>query len=687
MFEFEVLPSARLLAHLEDQVLQLIGKLPATIFEPTLDALGDLGLALATLPMARWSGNLEALARLIGGHWSWPEATAAVEIAIQRKLLIPVAPGSKDFRPAEVGHFLWLAARRVARTDDQDGLLDHRLRGLLTDVFAMAAALAEDDASIGLVQSFLTAPGPLEDLLFLGHELAMRALAWGARTDPETHLALVRQAFEWTTAGAPDDHEEVAIALLAAEAWSGPLTDEVRITAKERLETAISEMAADDELLHHPRVADAIDVDLAILVAGSGGDADLLEPWFEGLGQVHAFRVGKAIARVLPPSEAKNTLLTWAANRAMKERDVEALSVLGALVEPLANSVGIVHGIFKLLLEHPDDDDLTATAWGACRAIAHWKTCPELTIHLVSRLVLSPIPAQVRIAAAGVLARHPQHLGQSRQVLLEGLEECLDSEDPAIRAAGAGGLLFLGSEEPRAAAMVVGLVTDGVPPELFAEAFASGLRATPTQAEGLEQMWQHFADRPDIHSALTQMIGALAQTCMLEHGLGPFFMDEPLEPDTRHRLLAYLLERTHDFDHPETALSAAVHAAWISRVAGGDPSLGIALRSIRNQVTDPEQRELATLALGALGLGEDIHGLVDEAAHGGPDVSAAAARAAMVAIDTRSDTDDLDELVPLLDRRARQPGPQQDPVRALLRHLATVPLAAAIAAPSPEPKK
>jgi len=35
----------------------------------------------------------------------------------------------------------------------------------------------------------------------------------------------------------------------------------------------------------------------------------------------------------------------------------------------------------------------------------------------------------------------------------------------------------------------------------------------------------------------------------------------------------------------------------------------------------------------------------------------------------------LDELVPLLDRRARQEGPQQEPVRALLRHLAVVPLA------------
>lgn len=675
MFGTEILPSARMLAHLEDQVMQRVSRLPPSIFEVTLDVLGDMALTLATLPMARWAHTRDGFARCVGSHFSWPEATAAADIAIDTGLLIEVPGGTtadKTFRPGDAGWFMWLAARRVAKTDDQDGLLDHRLRGPLMDVFAMAAAMADDEASIGLVHTFLTKEGPLEDLLGLGMELAMLAVAWGARTDEETHLKLVRAAFDWTSVSSNGDHVEAATAFLAAEAWSGPLVHEVRVAAKERLEGSLEEMNADEELLHHPKAAEAVDAELALLVSGSGGEGAQLEPWFETLGQVHSFRVGKAIARVLPPSEAKNALISWAANQAMKRQDVDALSVMGALTEPVANSVGIIHNIFKLLLEHPDDDELVAVAHGALRALAHWENCPELTTHLVSRLALSPIAAQVRIAAAGVLSRHPQYLGKNLQILLEGFEAALDSEKAVHRAAGAGGLLFLGSDEPRAAAMAVGLVVDGIPAELFAEAFASGVRQSPAQIEGLEPMWEHFADRADIHEASTLLLGALAQSCQVESGLGPYFKDSPLHPDTRQRVLAYLLSRTHDLSDPSTALSAALHAAWIAR---RDAGLGIALRAMRAQLTDAEQHEALTLALGALGLREDIVPLVHEAAHGSPDEAAAAARAALVAIETRPDTDHLDELVPLLERRARQEGPQQEPVRALLRHMALVPLA------------
>lgn len=676
MYGTEILPSAGMLAHLEDQVMQRLSRLPPSIFEVTLDVLGDMALTLATLPMARWAMKRDGFARCVGEHFSWPEATAAADIAIEKGLLVERPYERGVYRPKDAGWFMWLAARRVAKTDDQDGLLDHRLRGPLMDVFAMAAAMAanmgDDEASMGLVHSFLEKEGPLEDLLGLGTELAMLAVAWGARTDEETHLRLVRQAFDWTSVSSNGDHVDAATALLAAEAWSGPLVHEVRIAAKERLEGSLEEMNADEELLHHPKAAEAVDADLAILASGSGGDGEALEPWFDQLGRVHAFRVGKAIARVLPPSEAKNALISWAANQAMKRQDVEALSVMGALAEPIANSVGIVHHVFKLLLEHPDDDELVAVSYGALRAIAHWETCPELTVHLVSRLALSPIAAQVRIAAAAVLSRHPQHLGKNRQILLEGFEAALDSEEPVHRAAGAGGLLFLGSDEARAAAMAIGLVVDGVPAELFGEAFASGLRQSPAQVQGLEPMWEHFADNAAIHEASTLLIGALAESCQLESGLGPFFKDDPIDPDTRERVLGYLLARTHDLSQPSTALSAALHAGWIAR---RDPGLGIALRAMRAQLTDAEQHEALTLAVGALGLREDIPALVHEAAHGGPEESATAARAALVAIETRPDTDHLDELVPLLDRRARQEGPQQEPVRALLRHLAVVPLA------------
>ncbi len=674
MFGHEIVPSARQLSHLEDEVMKRLGRLPPTIFEVTLDVLGDMGLTLATIPMARWAQTRDGFARCVGEHFSWPEATAAADIAIDKGLLVPTSGAPEGtFHPAEAGLFLWLAARRIAKTDDQDGLLDHRLRGPLMDVFAMAAAMVEDDAtSVGLVHTFLTKEGPLEDLLHLGTELAMLAVAWGARTDEETHLQLVRTAFDWTSVSSNGDHVESATALLAAEAWSGPLVEEVRLTARERLETALEEMNADEELLHHPKAAEAVDADLVVLVSGSGGDADLLVPWFDQLGTVHSFRVGKAIARALPPSEAKNAFIVWAANQAMKRQDVDALSTMGALSEPIANSVGTVHTIFKLLLEHPDDDELVATAHGALRAIAHWKSCPELTIHLVSRLALSPIAAQVRIAAAGVLARHPKHVGESYNLLTEAFEAALDAEEAVHRAAGAGGLLFLGSDEPRAAAMAIGLVVDGVPSALFGEAFASGLRTSPAQAEGLEGLWQHFADRADIHSASIELLGALAETCQVESGVGPYFTGAPLDAATRRRVLAYLLDRIHDFSDPSTALSAAVHAAWIAR---GDEALGLVLRSLKLQVDDPEQRELVTMAIGALGHRVDVIPLVEEAAHGTPDESAAAARAAMVCIETRPDTDGLDELVPLLERRARQEGPQQEPVRALLRHMAVVSLA------------
>ncbi len=153
-------------------------KLLASTRSEVLKGLGDLALGLAHRPIGQWIGAPEELAALFAG-WAQLEATTMVEIAADTGLLKAAADGR--LYPATPNQFTWLGARTTWLTQDAVGYMDHRMRGSLWDIYAMAPAFEPEPVkAAGLVRLLAERSGPWEDLLGLAPLLAAEAIAWGA---------------------------------------------------------------------------------------------------------------------------------------------------------------------------------------------------------------------------------------------------------------------------------------------------------------------------------------------------------------------------------------------------------------------------------------------------------------------------------------------------------------------------
>jgi len=667
MLDRYLLPSEDHRNLLASRVLTGLSRVKPELQLPTMDALGDLGLALATYPVAAWHGTLEDFARLCADGRPWPEATAAVELAAEGRLLEQRPDGR--FRP-DMGTILWLAARRTAATEDAAELMDHRLRGVLFDIFALAAAHTDEEESIGLLEVYTTRPGPFEERLHLGAALAAQAIAWGASAAPHRHGELLRQAFEWTGVEGLEHLRGPGTALLVREARRGPHREEVVAGSRGRLDATLEQLA-DPELAGHPLLLATLDADLAIAAAAARGETGRLEDLFDALSGAYAARLGVAIARVVPPGPRKNALLQDATARALALGDPEALSVLDALVEPFAGAIGPIHDVFNAVLG--GDEELAEAARGGCRAVAHWRTAPELTTHLISRLVVSAVDPEVRIAAAQALSRHPKAFGPARQSVMDTLEASFGDDDALTRTAAVGAALHLGTSHPHAPALVLGLLADGVPASVLGPALADGLRQSPEILSGLLEAWERWGDEEPIQIASLHALDEVGESALAEQHGGAYFTMPPFTDEVRGALLKYVLQFAGDLERPQLAGHAAIIAGRLGR---GDRGLARALRSVREQATEDQARALYNLALGACGVStEDIVDLLGrDAASGAPNLSAAAAVALSALFDTRAQAQPLAPLMEQLGARQALEGPQQQPLLDLLHRIATLPL-------------
>ncbi len=666
-----ILPSARYRDWLAEAAATRVLKVKESIQATLMDGLGDLALALARRPLARWVGSTQDLARLVADKWTWPEATAFTELAVQVGLLVPAPAGGELVRPLDVDVFQWLAARRVADTGDADGLMDHRMNGSLFDVFAMAAAITHDEQGAGLVRLYLERPGPYEEQLELGAALAATAMAWGAPADADVRADLLQRSIAWTQPTAKRWLRRAGTALMAAEAWDGPFADDTLEGAMERYR-ATRDALNDEELAGHPLLLATLETDLTVIIAAAEGDPELLEPLFDQLGAAYADRVGRAIGQLLPPGERKNDLLLFAARQAAAQDDPAALSALEGLVEPMASAIGPIHTAFQQVLEAKAEPQVVAAARSACAAIAHWRSCPELTAHLLARLVVAPVDPALRLGAAAALAVHPRVAAASRETVMNALERQFDSQDAGVRVAAVGAALHLGTEDPNAAALALGLIADGAPAEAIGPGLAYGLRRSPGLMAGLEHVWQQVGDEEPIKVATLQALLEVAESAHQSHELGPFYLAPPLTPEVSAGLMKALLPFIGDVSRPAMAAYAAGAAGWLAR---GDRGLALTLRAVRERMSDPTHRDAFTVALGAIGTVDlVVEPLATECGEGAPDRCAAAAQGLTVLFDTADQTAALDPWLPTITTRATFDGPQQEALLTMLYVLATAPL-------------
>ncbi|PIE18961.1 MAG: hypothetical protein CSA66_03470, partial [Proteobacteria bacterium] len=648
MIDRAALPSAAYKNLIAQQVLAGLSHISPDIMGPTMDVLGDVFLSLACRPVSEWYGSRDQLARLAGDAWAWPEATAAVELAQQGGLLVPWRGA---LRPRDLAVAIWLAARRTTMSEDARGLMDHRLRGSLFDVFALAPAFTDEEEAVGLVELYATHEGPWEDLLQLGKGLAATAIAWGAPAGAERRAELVRAAFDWTGIDGPAHLHNLGVALLCAEVREGPYAADVRDGVAERIHAALEQLA-DPDLTGHPGLNATLQADLAVAAALSGGDLAALGDLPASLGAAHASKLGRGVAMAFVPGKQKNALLIAAAHAAIEQGDPEALATLDALVEPFAGAIGPIHNAFKAVLEAgATDDDAVALARGACRAVAHWNSTPELTSHLLARLVVAPVDADLRLDAAAALSKHPARFAASRDKVLDTLEAGFGDDDVLRRTACVGAAMHLGTEHTHAPAIAIGLVADGVPAEVLGPAIAEGLRQSPVIANGVVTAWERWGSEAPIQQATVDLLEQVGELARAEHTAGAFFLRPPQHEQVRAAFLKILLAVAGDVTHPELAGTAALAAGWIAR---GDVGLAKTFAGLRNQVSDEQHKALLDMAMGATGVAHEVVvGMLGrDVAEAEPALSAAAALALVALLDERGDAEGLEPYIDVIRARA-----------------------------------
>lgn len=670
IFEAPMLPSAALRQHYAYAVADRVAKVKASLHTPLLDGLGDLALALATRPIHRWSGTVDELAQLMAPHWSRPEASAIIEVALQIGLFTQRAPAS-PLRPRDVGHFMWLGARRLAASPSQ--LIEHRLSGPLFDMFALVPALLTDrEHAMALVRDYNDREGPWEDLLECGAALAAAAVAWGAPVEDELRYHLLTRAEHWVTPLGLDWNRDIGAAILVEEAKNGPFRDEVVGLAMQRMTDLVTDGLGDPDLAQNPAVLASLDAQLAILVAGFTPNTETMTTLIGRLPPDHAHRIPRAIGQIMEPGQARNEALVEAAKLALDAGDNDALAALTALVEPLAGVIGPMHDLFQSVLEHPPGDLQTVyRAMAACRAIGHWEACPELTLHLLSRLTASSVDPDLRIAAAEALSTHFRALGRAHQILLDTLHGQLELTDRAQAIASCAAALHLGSPHLRLGALALAFAADGGPVDILGHALDAGARWNPLHLEAFEETLAHYADDDHVRGIALTMLSRLADRIHQEAMLGPFFTLPPYDPIVRSGLARMMLPVVGDLSRPDWSAEAAAACGWILR---GDPGFSLTCFNLREQATQPSHQILYDLALGATGVADPkvVDRLGRDCAHGSPELAAAAAVALRVLFETADQTDGLDRLG-IIRERADHPGPQQGPIRILLNQLATLP--------------
>ncbi len=579
--------------------------------------------------------------------------------------------------PDEPDEMLWLAARRTVDTSDDAGLMDHRLRGALADVFALVVAeQADPDAGRGMAAHLADRPGPLEEELALSWRLVAAAGAWGGAVDAELRSRLLPMAFEWTSPPGREPHRHAGAAFLATEvtgdhAGDHSFSEEVREAATERVAQLLG-------YLDDPDLADADDVfvealedTLTPLVAGATPEAlDELARRLSG----HAGCVGRVVGRLRPPGSARDELLIRLARTATDCGDDGGLGVLEAIHEPLVVPPAMLHDALTQALKEPANEAAAGRAWGACEAIAAWSECSELTAHLLGRLAVAPVTPALRMAAAAALASQGRWWGPMRHVVGAGLEGDLIADDPQRRIGAVGAALWLGSPDPDLAATALELVLEGQPPELLAPALAHALRIQPGLVDPLVALGEA---RDGAQVALVALLGGLVDAAQADAALGPFLSVPALTQGVRVGLTTVLLDAVRGVDDPNAAGAAAVLAGWLCR---GHEELASLMFDLRRQAGQATLHGWLDVALGACGVNDpQVQALLaTDAALGEPELACDAGLGLSALFDAANeiDGDALDPHVPDIARRVAEGGPEAEPLRGALITLSGLPLGA-----------
>jgi hypothetical protein len=688
--ELPALPSPGLRDALRQSVETRFSDLSSTHRNIVLDGLGDLALILARRPLRTWFGTRDELARLLEHRWVWPEATAVIDLAIDRQLLVPtIIPD--EYRPVDRAHFVWLGARRIARTEDQDGLMDYRMNGALFEMFALAPALMDDpSAAAGVVAVMAHSPGPFEDLLELAPALAAMSVAWGAESSPELRMFLTERALAWTQPMGADWNRDIGTALLSLECQRHEERDQLLHIASEILQELVHNALSEPSLADQPTILATLDTVLAMVSAGASRQLDSrsvampaqfrdnIELLIQALPAAQAHCVGRTVGRLLPPGPLRNEALVHAFQKALEHHSANATVALTRLTAPYDDVAPTLAHHLALPLERPDDPTTTAVALAICDILASFDSCPAALIAPLVSLLADPLDPELRISAAAALGRHvPAVLVDPRVSLLE--TRLMRGDLPAeLMAAEVACLLHLRSADPRLGPAALALLADELPQRLkprLAAAVDLGLRSHPLHLTELLGLYGVLPDRVELNDALLAVASAVHDSEQRIHELGPFQTLRPLHPDLRKRLVDALIPLANRSDD---ALLVAEASALYAGLLPHDREVAQVLISRRAASAEPQIKGIYDLALGLtrLFIPEVVERLGRDAARGDENVAAAACVALRLHVETFAQASVLEPWLPEIRSRVDDNGDQDVQALQLLAQLSTLPLGA-----------
>jgi len=668
-----LLPSAAYRRHLGTRARRVVTDASPEVARTIEAVLGELGLRLATRPLESWAFEVADMVEALSLGRIPGEVGACLEVG-ERHGLLRRTPGDL-LVPDNPNELLWLAARRTVDTEDAAGLMEHRLRGALADVFALVVAeQADPDAGRGMAAHLADSPGPLEEDLELSWRLVAAAGAWGGALDAPLRSRLIPMAFAWTSAPGRDPHRHAGAAFLATEvrgdhAGKHSFSQEIRTAATERVTQLLGYLDDPDLADAHDAFLEALEDTLTPLVAGS--PPNTLEDLTRRLATRGAC-VGRVVGRLRPPGPDRDELLIRLARGATECGDDTGLGVLQAIQDALTVPPAMLHDALTRALKEPTDEAASGRAWGACQAVAAWSECSELTAHLLGRLAIAPVAPELRMAAAAALGSQGRWRTAMRDVVVAGLEGDLMVDDSRRRVGAVGAALWLGSPDPDLAAAALQLVLEGQPPELLAPGLAHALRLEPGLVDPLVAAG---SAQGDAQVALVALLAGLTPAAQADAALGPFLSVPALTRGVRVGLTTVLLDAMRDIDDPDAAGAAAVLAGWLCR---GHEELANLMFDLRAQADRAPLHGWLDIALGACGVNDpQVQALLaGDAAMGEPELACDAAIGLSALFDTARDIDGdaLDPHVPGMAHRVAEAGPEAEPLRQALVTLSTLPL-------------
>ncbi len=670
--DFALLPSDARLALIEARVDDRLADLGLDARHRLLDAVGDLALHLTRHSRGAWTDTRAAFtAALTAAGWG-DAASDLLTDGVAHGLLVP-CDGDR-LRPLDAGVVHWCAARRVALAGPF-AQAPRRFRGGLLDVVPMSVSLIADPLeSQALGRWLVELEGPFEDALELASLQAALALAYGAHLSPELHGHVVKRAYTWTAPGAAPMHAWVGAAALATELRKGPYRDELQEGLSHRLDALVEGLRGVD-VATKPELWACLDGTLVPLVAAceqrEGGVQDLLER-----APGHAGRIASAVSRVFAPGEATDRDLVLAARTATKQGDPTGMRALTALTELTPEARDLVYRVLdRARTAGEADPAAVSAAVAACEAVAQRASAEpewaELLDPVLTGLVRDPGPPELRVAAARALSAHPELLAWSRDALLPSLEAELSASDTGRRAGAVGAALQLGSFNPVLPILAVGLVAQGVSPDVLGRPLGAALRRSPGIAESLLALGEELSD-DGLADATLAILQPIAEATRAEREEGPFHADGPLAEEIRDGLVRMLMPLATDVSRELRCGRAANVVGWLGRRR---PGIEEDLFEARARVTSDEMRGLLDLALGACGSAraETLEVLGLDAAFGAPTLAALAAIGLERAPEEASEIQLVPDLVDALGERMRAGGPHGDAIRQLMLTLHTLP--------------